>query len=209
MAIETPSGIVVVSGLPRSGTSMMMRMLEAAGLPALTDRARTANEDNPHGYFELEAVKRTRADASWLEAARGHAVKIVHVLLPDLPAGREYRVLMMRRDMSEVLASQATMLKRAGKAPGVAPETLKRVYESQLAAAERWMRETPGVTWIDINYGDVIGAARRECTRVAGFLGLPEGAAERMVGAIDPALYRNRAGTGQAGTVRDNPEGPR
>jgi hypothetical protein len=196
MAIEAPpSGIIVVSGLPRSGTSMMMRMLVAAGLPALTDRARAPNEDNPLGYFELEAVKRTRADPSWLDGAHGHAVKVVHVLLPDLPAGHAYRVLMMRRDMSEVLASQATMLKRAGKTPGVAPGALKRVYESQLAAAERWMRQTPGVTWIDVNYGDVIGAPPRECARVAGFLGLDEGAVQRMAGAIDPALYRNRAGT--------------
>src|SRR5687768_12382196 len=97
--------ITVVSGLPRSGTSMMMRALQAGGLPVLADGLRAADEDNPHGYFELEQVKRTVADPSWIAQARGHAVKVIARLLPDLPPGQHYKVLFMRRDLDEVLRS--------------------------------------------------------------------------------------------------------
>jgi hypothetical protein len=186
--------VVVVSGLPRSGTSMMMRMLQAGGVPPLTDAQRGADEDNPLGYFELEAVKGTRRDASWLAAAGGKAVKLIHVLLQDLPAGPEYRVLVMRRDLDEVLASQATMLARLGKSPTMAPEALKRVYRSQLAEAERWMDARPGFRRMDVSYNGVLADPLPECRRVAGFLGLGEAAAERMAAAVDPSLYRNRRG---------------
>ncbi len=110
--------ITVVSGLPRSGTSLMMQMLVAGGLPALTDAVRSPDESNPRGYFEFEPVKRLRTDASWLEQARGRAVKIIHLLLRELPTdGRfQYRVLFLRRPLEEVIASQSAMLARAGKA---------------------------------------------------------------------------------------------
>src|SRR5690242_7444054 len=102
--------LIIVSGLPRSGTSMMMRMLEHGGIPVLTDRVRTADDDNPNGYYEFEAVKQTRKDPSWLAGREGKAVKMVYRLLYDLPADRNYRVLFMRRKLEEVLASQRTML---------------------------------------------------------------------------------------------------
>src|SRR5437868_1127771 len=104
--------LTIVSGLPRSGTSMMMRMLEAGGMPVLTDKVRSADEDNPNGYFEFEAVKRTKQDASWLDDSGGRAVKMVYRLLYDLPVNRNYRVLFMRRNLKEVLASQREMLRR-------------------------------------------------------------------------------------------------
>ena len=104
--------LTVVSGLPRSGTSMMMRMLEQGGLPVLIDGVRTADDDNPNGYYEFEAVKQTREDASWLEGSEGKAVKMVYRLLYDLPPDRAYRVLFMTRNLDEVLASQRVMLTR-------------------------------------------------------------------------------------------------
>src|SRR5688572_25986263 len=104
--------VAVVSGLPRSGTSLMMRMIDAGGIPALTDGVRRPDADNPHGYFELEAAKRLRADAAWVDAAVGRVVKVVHWLLPHLPGRHAYRVVLMRRAMAEVLASQAAMLRR-------------------------------------------------------------------------------------------------
>src|SRR5262245_20267166 len=107
--------IIVVSGLPRSGTSLMMQMLDRGGIPAVTDRLRAADEDNPRGYYEFEAVKRTKQDASWLPAARGRAVKLVSSLLYDLPNSEAYRVLFMQRDMDEVLESQEKMLARLGR----------------------------------------------------------------------------------------------
>src|SRR5262249_18507392 len=92
---RSPTPILIVSGLPRSGTSMMMRMIVAAGVSPLTDSARAPDEDNPLGYFELEAVKKTRENAAWLADAPGKAVKVVHVLLKDLPPSYSYRVVMM------------------------------------------------------------------------------------------------------------------
>ena len=106
--------ITIVSGLPRSGTSMMMRMLEAGGMPVITDNLRTADDDNPRGYFEFEPAKKTKDDPSWLNAAEGKAVKMIYKLLYDLPDRLEYRVLIMRRNMQEVLTSQRKMLDRMG-----------------------------------------------------------------------------------------------
>jgi hypothetical protein len=173
---------------------MMMRMLAAAGVPALTDSRRAADEDNPLGYFELEAVKSTRSDPSWLADAPGKAVKLIHVLLRDLPPGYRYSVVMMRRDLDEVLASQNTMLARSGKAPSVPPGALRRAYAAQLAEAERWMDTHPEFRRIDVSYNLVVADPLQEARRVAEFLGLDEGAAGRMAAAVDPSLYRNRRG---------------
>ena len=112
MTTKNNAEIIIVSGLPRSGTSMMMRMLEAGGIPPLIDNLRRPNEDNPGGYYEFEPVKRTKQDPSWLTTAGGKVVKMVYRLLYDLPTGYEYRVIMMRRTLEEVLASQEAMLKR-------------------------------------------------------------------------------------------------
>ena len=100
--------LTIVSGLPRSGTSLMMQMLQAGGLPAFTDRVRSADESNPRGYFEFEPVKRLRTDRSWLPQARGHAIKIIHLLLRELPLDGSlvYRIVFMQRPLEEVLASQ-------------------------------------------------------------------------------------------------------
>src|SRR5579872_1312474 len=106
--------VTIVSGLPRSGTSMMLRMLAAGGLPILTDGVRTPDEDNPHGYLEWEGVKSLARDASWVASARGKGVKVIYYWLRDLPRDCRYRVIFMRRDLDEVLASQAAMLERRG-----------------------------------------------------------------------------------------------
>ena len=89
--------ITIVSGLPRSGTSMMMRILEAGGMPVLVDAARPADVDNPNGYYEFEPAKSIREDASWLTQAEGRAVKMVYKLLYDLPPDRAYHVLFLQR----------------------------------------------------------------------------------------------------------------
>jgi sulfotransferase family protein len=184
--------ITIVSGLPRSGTSMMMRMVEAGGVPLLTDRLRGADEDNPHGYFELEAVKATKQDASWVEGAVGRAVKVVHLLLPELPADREYRVVMMNRDLDEVVASQATMLARSGRR-SAPPEVLKRVFAAQMQQVRSWMGSRRGVSALEVSYKRVLEAPLEEARRVAAFLAIT-GDPAVMAAAVDRALYRNRTG---------------
>ena len=114
------SEIIIVSGLPRCGTSLMMQMLVQGGFEAVTDHIRTADTDNPRGYYELEKVKKIKEDASWLPETRGKVVKMVSQLLFDLPASERYRVIFMQRDLDEMLASQEKMLERLNRpsAPG-------------------------------------------------------------------------------------------
>jgi hypothetical protein len=188
-----PDHIAVVSGLPRSGTSMMMRMIVSGGILALTDGQREPDEDNPLGYFELEAVKSTKADPTWLHGARGKVVKLVHILLPDLPADHTYRIVMMHRNLDEVIASQTKMLARSGK-PGaqIAPAALKNIYAAQLETVRRWITSHPNCQVLDVHYDRVIADPASESARVAAFLEIPH-AAPAMASAVEKSLYRNRS----------------
>ena len=89
--------VTIVSGLPRSGTSMMMKMLEAGGIELLIDRVRVADADNPKGYYEFERVKQIETDQAWLPEAQGKAVKMISALLRHLPADCRYRIIFMER----------------------------------------------------------------------------------------------------------------
>ena len=187
------SEVTVVSGLPRSGTSMMMRMLEAGGVAILSDGQRRADEDNPRGYFELEAVKATARDASWLEAAAGKAVKVVSALLVDLPpAQHRYRVIFMRRDLGEVVASQAKMLERRGQAaPRESALATKELLIAHLAEVEAILRERADMALLFLSYNRAIAAPAAAAERVAAFLGGGVDV-DRMIAAIEPALHRHR-----------------
>jgi hypothetical protein len=184
--------ITIVSGLPRSGTSLMMQMLAGGGVPTLTDSIRVADENNPRGYFEFEAVKKLRADQSWLERAEGHALKIIHLLLRELPTdGRfSYRVLFMRRAMDEVLASQTKMLQRAGKS-SADPALLAKTYASQLAQVQDWLSQHPCFTTLEVEHRRLLTQSDVVAKEVATFLGLHLDVA-KMTQAVDPALYRER-----------------
>jgi hypothetical protein len=189
--------IVVVSGLPRSGTSMMMQMLQAGGVPLCTDGARGTDASNPRGYFEDARVKRLVQDAAWLDAAEGHALKVVAPLVPHLPPGRTYRVVVMDRDLDEVLASQARMLERAGQT-GAPPAVLRPVFAKQLRQAEAWL--DAHAETLRVPHRTAIEAPEAEAARVAAFLragGVPEatGAAldpAAMAAVVDPDLHRHR-----------------
>lgn len=184
--------VLIVSGLPRSGTSMMMRMLEAGGVPVLVDNLRPADEDNPNGYYEFEAVKKVREDPSWLDRAGGKVVKMVYRLLYDLPEDRTYRVIFMTRKLAEVIASQNTMLERKGKGTDdLSGEQLAEIYGKQLQEARDWLarRSNFDVIWID--YGDVLAETQRVAIELNQFLGggLDTNA---MVEVPNPSLYRQR-----------------
>lgn len=187
--------VTIVTGLPRSGTSMMMRMLEAGGVPPLTDGVRTADEDNPRGYYELEAVKKTKSDASWLAGAPGKAVKMVSVLLPDLPAapeGREHRVILMVRDLAEVIASQAAMLARGGaRGGGLTEEQLAAAYQRELQRARDLLRSRSDFRSLEVAYRDVLADPLGSAEAVARFLG-PDLDPDAMAGVVEPDLYRQR-----------------
>jgi hypothetical protein len=183
------SEIVVVSGLPRSGTSLMMQLLHAGGIPALTDHIRTPDPDNPRGYFEFERVKKVKEDTAWLKEARGKVVKMVSQLLYDLPPTELYRVVFMERDLEEVLDSQEKMLRRLGR-PMAPRDGLRRAFALHLNRVRRWLTEQPNVVALRIRYVDVVTRTVEEVGRVNEFLGgrLEPTAAFR---AVDPSLYRN------------------
>lgn len=186
--------IVVVSGLPRSGTSMAMRMLEAAGIAIVADGRRQADEDNPKGYFELERVKdlAQENDWSWLSEARGKAVKIISYLLKELPPDHNYKVLFLRRDLREVLASQAKMLERRGEASDTDDERMVELYENDLWKASYLLKHSPHFETLPIHYREVLEDPLTQAQRIREFLG-GNYDVERMAAAVDPSLYRNRA----------------
>ncbi|MFM9169433.1 MAG: hypothetical protein ACKOTD_04725, partial [Phycisphaerales bacterium] len=151
-----PEPVFVVSGLPRSGTSLAMQMLHAGGIPAVTDGLRTQDDDNPRGYFEFERVKQLRTDKAWLDDAAGKAVKVIHLLLMELPDDRPYRVVFMQRDLREVVKSQSTMLARSGRAGGgLPPERLMAVYEQQLKTVDAWLAARPGFGVLRVPYAEL------------------------------------------------------
>jgi hypothetical protein len=186
--------IVVVSGLPRSGTSMIMKMLEAGGIPVMTDGLRTADEDNPKGYYEVERVKdlAQEADKGWLREARGKALKVISYLLRSLPPTFNYKVVFIRRDIEEILASQRKMLARRGEAEETAPERMRALFADDLWRAGYQLKHRPEFESIELHYSAVLARPLEEARRLAAFLGGGVDA-EAMAAAVDPQLYRNRA----------------
>src|SRR5438128_7457049 len=147
------SEIIIVSGLPRSGTSLMMQMLENGGVPVVTDHIRTADTDNPRGYYEFEKVKRIKQDASWLPETRGKAFKMVSQLLYDLPPSERYRIIFMERDLDEMLFSQEKMLKRLDQPAGPHAE-MKRFYTLHLARLHQWLGQQSNIEVLSVSYND-------------------------------------------------------
>jgi hypothetical protein len=186
--------VVVVSGLPRSGTSMAMKMLEAAGVPIVADGARTADQDNPKGYFEDERVKSLAeaTDKRWLRAAGGRAVKVISYLLQELPPENRYKVIFMRRDLREILASQAKMLEHRRQEDEVSDEKMLELWESHLWRVGYLLRHAPHLEVLELAYADVVSDPREAARRIAAFLG---GGLDldAMAAAVDASLYRNRA----------------
>lgn len=191
--MKQKDAITVVSGLPRSGTSMMMQMLEAGGVPILTDRVRAADEDNLKGYYEFERVKALPQDTAWLEEARGKAVKIVSELLRRLPADHAYRIIFMRRDLREVLASQGQMLIRRGVASpgGVGDDRMAEVFRKHLREVEAWVAGQPQAAVFYADYNEILREPGRWAEEIGRFLG---GGLDvkRMAGVVDAMLYRQR-----------------
>ncbi len=180
---------VVVSGLPRAGTSMLMRMLAAGGMPLLTDEHRPADADNPHGYFEYAPVKRLHEDASWLPEARGKAVKVISFLLPHLPPDADYRLIYLRRAISEVVASQRVMLERQGIDPGDDPHTAA-LLDKHVRHMEVWIPAQGHFACLMLEHRAVIENPQHGAAAISDFLGHGLDIAA-MAAAVDPALHRH------------------
>lgn len=185
--------MVIVSGLPRSGTSLMMAMLQAGGLSLLVDGIKKADEDNPRGYFELEKVKQLKKDTSWLKDAQGKGMKTISALLEFLPPDYEYRLIFMDRDLREILASQKEMLLRRGeKKPTPAEDKRMEVFfQKHLKKVKNWLKKQPNMKVLEVNHREVINHPLKAAKMVNQFLGGQLGV-ERMAGVVDKKLYRQR-----------------
>ena len=191
--------VTVVSGLPRSGTSMLMRMLEAGGIPPLTDGARAADEDNPLGYYELERVKLLPAEVDWLDAAAGRAVKVISALVAKLPEGRRYRVVFLERDLAEVLASQRRMLERRGERTDRVPDhEMAAMFRRHVASVLDGVRARADMRLLVLAHADVIADPAAAAERIDDFLA--GGLDRRAMGAaVDASLWRQRGSAPPAG----------
>ncbi|MBM3594415.1 MAG: sulfotransferase [Alphaproteobacteria bacterium] len=187
-----PPPVIIVTGVPRSGTSMAMQMLQAGGLPILSDGVRAPDVSNPRGYLEFEPVKRLRTDRSWLDQASGKAVKVIHLLVPELPTDRPYKVIFMHRALDQVVRSQSRMLQAGGHASlGIAPERMMAVFSAQIASVQAWLAAHPNFEVCELQHAECVVDPGGMAERVNRFLGghLDEA---RMRLVVDPSLHRNR-----------------
>lgn len=169
----------------------MMKMLEAGGIPVLADEIRTADIDNPKGYYEYERVKQLPDDTAWLPEAEGKVVKMVSTLLYELPQDRTYQVIFMRRQMDEILASQTKMLKRRNKDIVIDDVEMKELFEGHLNNIMAWLKGQTHLQVLYVWYNDMMKQAPLEAKKINQFLGgnLDEAA---MASVVDQSLYRNR-----------------
>ena len=184
--------IVVVSGLPRSGTSMMMRILAEGGLPVVTDELRRADSDNPNGYFEFETVRQmAEGHVTWLENARGKAVKIISALLEYLPSNYSYKIIYLERDLHEVLASQHKMLENRNEKPTAGDAEIMLQSQQHISAMKPWLVRQPNMEVMFVNYNTLMKNPEQFCEQISEFIELPLDQ-NRMRAVPDQHLYRNR-----------------
>jgi len=185
--------ITIVSGLPRSGTSLMMQMLVAGGMSALSDGERQADTDNPRGYLEWERIKQLPRDPGCIAEAEGKVVKVISRLLLSLPAGHDYRVVFMQRPLPEVIASQDQMLRRRGTfREGADPAVVAAAFEKHLREVYAWLDSRNYVKSLRIPYREVLSQPREIGRRAAEFLQIDLDV-EAMNECVDASLYRNRS----------------
>jgi hypothetical protein len=188
------SSIIVVSGLPRSGTSMMMAMLQAGGVELISDGIRKPDIDNPRGYFELEAVKRLakNPDTTWLAGSNGKVVKVVSSLLKHLPSLYQYDVIFMNRDLKEIMASQRKMLERRGEDKGSQDDArIEMLFERHLQEIKDWLRRQINFRLMEVAYRDALANPQDQARRVEDFL-KRKLSLDAMSGVVTLGLYRNR-----------------
>jgi len=184
--------ITIVSGLPRSGTSMMMQILESGGMKIVTDNIREADEDNPHGYYEYEKVKEIKKNIGWLNDTRGKAFKMVSQLLYDLPSDRNYKVIFMKRKMNEILASQSKMLERMGNnKDGTSDTKMAEFFNKHLSKIIDWIEGKEYIDVLYIDYSNLLTNPDEHIKTLNRFLDYKLNE-EKAVKVIDKSLYRNR-----------------
>lgn len=169
-----------------------MQMLAAGGYPILSDHQRAADEDNPRGYLEYEKVKSLERDANWLNEADGKAVKVISFLLKALPDDRSYAVIFLRRDLDEILRSQARMLERRGEPPGPAADVMRAHFERHLHTVDAWLSRQAHIRLLDCSYAELLHDPVTMARTISQFLDASLNVTE-MAKAVDPTLHRQRS----------------
>ena len=183
----------MVSGLPRSGTSMMMKMLAEGGIPILTDAIRSADDDNPNGYYEFELVKKLpEGQSQWLADAGHKAVKIISALLEHLPAAYHYKIIFMEREPHEILASQQKMLVNRNEKSAVDDAEMQEQFQKHVAAIKYWLARQPNMEVMYVDYNKMMSGPENYCQAIADFIAIPVDVA-KMLAVPNARLYRNRA----------------
>jgi hypothetical protein len=191
--VSTARPVVIVSGLPRSGTSMMMKMLAEGGLETVTDSLRQADEDNPNGYFEIELSKNLKdGDGKWLRTAGGKVVKVISYLLEFLPDDLDYAVIFMEREISEILASQKKMLQRRNETSSVPDAEMESQFREHVRAVKFWAARKPNMRIMYVKYNEMVDHPADLCVSIAEFLDLSLNISA-MQAVPSQSLYRNRA----------------
>jgi len=192
--------ITIVSGLPRSGTSMMMQMLEAGGMEVLADHVRRPDKNNPRGYYEFEKVKRLKEDNSWLAEARGKAVKIISMLLYDLPPGYKYKIIFMTRNMDEILTSQQDMLEQRNiRDTGPDDAEMRVCFANHMTRLKRWLPRAGDKDVFYCDYNELLIRPAPIAEKIVRFLNVDLDS-DCMVRIVDRSLYRHRNRTGRCRT---------
>jgi hypothetical protein len=184
------SPVIIVSGLPRSGTSLMMQLLAAAAVPLMTDQIRSADQNNPRGYFEYEPVKGLMRDNTWLSKASGKGVKVISQLIPYLPPETELDVLMMERPMEEVIQSQVQMLQRLQQPLPGNPDQLQQVFQQQQKSIVAYLQQRPKTRLLQVSYNQLVAGDANEFDKIIRFLGIPSSLQPALRACVDPSLYR-------------------
>ena len=190
-AIE-PMDFVIVSGLPRSGTSLMMQILQAGGISLMTDGQRAADEDNPEGYWEWEEIKKLPKDPRLLEKAKGKAVKVISALLPALPGKHRYKILYMIRPVAQVVDSQWAMLARQGKQPRSEKQHLIETQEHHSRQIREVLKKSERVELLEVSYPDLVADPAATMAKIAGFLGESFHHGPEVSAVVKPKLHRQK-----------------
>jgi hypothetical protein len=183
--------ITVVSGLPRSGTSLVMQMLEAGGMPAFTDNKRKPDIDNPQGYFEAEAVTNLAKDSAWLELALGMAIKITSPLLPSLPVCYHYKIIFVFRHVEEVLLSQRQMLLHREQPAPENDARMAQIFLEHIESNLQWLKQQSNIELLVLPHEECIAQPVAAATRIGRFLG-DRLDIMRMAAVVRPELYRQK-----------------
>lgn len=184
--------ITIVSGVPRSGTSMMMKMLEAGGMGVVQDGIRKADEDNPRGYYEFEKVKDIVEDSSWLEIAKGKVIKILFNFLYHLPSDNQYKIIFMQRNMAEIIASQNKMLERRSQPRETSDEEIAQLLNIEIENIKKWMAHQNNFEVLYIQYADVLSDPNKISLQLNEFI-CSKLNANRMTQVVDKSLYRQKS----------------